>query len=186
MNRASFELMLDWAGDAVYETDTVIPKFFRNANELDENSGYRDAFGMYYEEQASFQIQCMSEAVACIPIEKWDSFLKDEGGWPEHNRSFENRCAMRKLVYKFLKENLGFGVSLVSCTKNNNNNHEETGGRFWVNEQIEEFIAEEMDAIQDKNLAGDLRSTLREAFHKTVQHYISKVSYHAYNRGDRC
>ena len=198
MNRASFELMLDWAGDAVYETDTVIPKFFRNANELllplllDENSsGYSgDAFGMmYYEEQASFQIQRMSEAVACIPIEKWDCFLKNEGGWPEHNRSFENRCAMRKLVYKFLKENLGFGVSLVSCTKNNNNNHEETGGRFWVNEQIEEFIAEEMDAIQvqdkkKKNLAGDLRSTLREAFHKTVQHYISKVSYHAYNKGD--
>ena len=212
MNQASFELMLDWAGDAVYETDTVIPKFFRNANELllplllDENSsGYSgDAFGMmYYEEQASFQIQRMSEAVACIPIEKWDCFLKNEGGWPEHNRSFENRCAMRKLVYKFLKENLGFGVSVVSSSSSSTkykikNNHtttttttteEDTGGRFWVNEQIEEFIAEEMDAIQvqdkkKKNLAGDLRSTLREAFHKTVQHYISKVSYHAYNKGD--
>ena len=153
---------------------------------------------MYYEEQASFQIQCMSEAVACIPIEKWDSFLYDEGGWPEHNKSFENRCAMRKLVYKFLKENLGFGVSLVvdstsSCTKKiNKKNHEEEDKKhteerlFWVNAQIEEFIAEEMDAIQDKNLASDLRSALREAFHKTVQHYISKVSYHAYNRGDRC
>ncbi len=179
MSSASFELMLDWAGDAVYETEVVIPKFFRKVNELDENKGFRDAFGMYYEEQASFQIQCMSEAVSYIPIEKWDAFLKCEGGWPKNNKTFENRSTMRKLTFKFLKENLGFGVEVVPST-------DEDKKRFWVNAKIEEFIAEEMDAIDDRQLANELKPALREAFHKTAQHYIMKISYHAYNRGDHC
>lgn len=179
MNSSSFDLLLDWASDAVYDADASIPKFFRKANEIDEDKGYRDAFGMYYEEQASFQIQCLSEAIGSIPIEKWDAFLELEGGWPERNTTFQSRTIMRRLVAKFLKETLGFGVDVVPVS-------DQDKTRFWVNAMIENFIEEEIIAIDDESQAHDLASALRGAFHKTVQYYITQVSYRAYNKGDRC
>lgn len=177
MNSQSFELLLNWADNAVYEMETCIPKFFKQANTIDENGGYRDAFGMYFEEQASYQVQSMSEAVGSIPTEKWDAFLKTEGGWPSNNQTFENRRTMRRLTAKFLKENLGFCMDLIPAS-------DDERRKFWVNNQIEEFIAEETEAMDDRKLASDLALALREAFHKTSMNYIVKVSYCAYNRGD--
>ena len=130
---------------------------------------------MYYEEQASFIIQCMSEVVGSIPIEKWDEFLTSNGGWPEDNKTSGHRCAMRKLTFKFLKSNLGFGVDVIPV-------NEEEKKRFWVNAKIEDFIAEEMESLEDKELALDMKSALRKAFHKTAQHYMIRVSYQACKR----
>ena len=43
MNTGSFDLLLGWVQDAVYETEAAIPNFFDEANKLDGDGGFRDA-----------------------------------------------------------------------------------------------------------------------------------------------